>query len=376
MAALKNGGIPNLAPLAEHSPTPAEPPVEAPPAAPVPIKIQTPPPPLPPAPVPAKIKTPPPPPPAPIPEPEPEPEPLPKPEPPLPVVPPEAPVKPTPLQTYESDFTDRMKETRASAITVLAAEQDAGSTAPAPTPQDAPHGGRYILIGVVLLLLGGAGVYVAYTRYLANSGPVIIAPTVSAPIFVDEREQVSGTGSVLLQAIERSVARPLASGSVRFLYLMNATTTENNSVFLALNLPAPDILLRNVNAGGMAGVINEGGTQSPFFILSVASYRDTFAGMLSWEPTMPNDLAALFPPLPLSDASTTAATTTAAASVPGAQQKFRDEVIANHDVRVYRSALGKSVLLYGYWNQTTLIIARDTAAFTEIVQRLATSRAQ
>ena len=55
---------------------------------------------------------------------------------------------------------------------------------------------------------------------------------------------------------------------------------------------------------------------------------------------------------------------------------FVDEVVRNHDVRVYRDATGKSVLLYGYWNQTTLVIARDVAAFTELLQRLATSRAQ
>ena len=60
----------------------------------------------------------------------------------------------------------------------------------------------------------------------------------------------------------------------------------------------------------------------------------------------------------------------------GSVATFHDEVVSNHDVRIYRDAAGKSILLYGYWNQFTLVIARDPAAFTEILGRLATSRSQ
>jgi hypothetical protein len=130
----------------------------------------------------------------------------------------------------------------------------------------------------------------------------------------------------------------------------------------------------------MAGVVSAGGNQSPFFILSVASFGDTFAGMLSWEPRMPRDLSKLFLPYPVSVAATsTVATTTskdAAKTSLVSSAAFFDATIANHDVRVYRDSEGRDVLLYGYWNQTTLVIARDAAAFTEIVGRLATSRTQ
>ena len=210
------------------------------------------------------------------------------------------------------------------------------------------------------------------------------APAAYAPIFVDDRQQIEGVGTPLLQAVEQSATRPLAPNTVRLLYLGSATTT---SVFSALQLPAPGVLLRNINAAqSMAGIVNAGASQSPFFILSVTSYGDTFAGMLSWEPSLPRDLNKLFPPYPapVSAATTTTATTTlkvaakAATPPPAPAQTaaFFDAVIANHDVRVYRDTAGRDVLLYGYWNRTTLIIARDAAAFSEIVGRLATSRAQ
>ncbi len=316
--------------------------------------------------------------------PKPEPEPLlelkkaePEPLPPPPPLPPEE-QKPTPIETYAGDFSDRMKETKASAVTVLAAEQDAGAR-PQPAPQKPKGGGRwYIAAGIILLVAGSVGVYFAYSRYLVALAPVNIAPAASAPIFVDARESVSGTGTALTQEIEQSTKSPLAPNTVRLLTLAAATATSTTDVFSALGTNAPGILLRNLNAtGDMAGVVNTSSGQSPFFILSVDSYSSTFSGMLSWEPTMQSDLGALFPLYPAPAEATTsaskAATATATPSSKNQTGGFRDEVVNNHDVRVYRDAAGRSILLYGYWDQATLVIARDPAAFAEILGRLATS---
>jgi hypothetical protein len=151
-----------------------------------------------------------------------------------------------------------------------------------------------------------------------------------------------------------------------------------------------------ISDGSIAGVVNVDGETYPFFILSVSSYSTTFAGMLSWEKTMPADLAGLFPafapisPAPASVATTTTAATTTAKTktkkattlvaapppppvIPVSTAGFYDETVSNHDVRVYRDDAHRSVLLYGYWNQNTLIIARDPDSFSEIVQRLANS---
>src|SRR3989344_1706775 len=308
--------------------------------------------------------------------------PTPKPEPLLPSTPPipkvESP-KPSPIETYSGDFLQRMKDTHASTATVLAAEQDASTSG---ITQDPPRKSPksniiYVIAGIILVLLGIAGSYIAYTSYLTKVEPIILTPTVSAPIFVDDKEKISGTSpNEIMQAIEQSVARSLAPNTIRFLYTDFATTTDN-SVFSALQLPAPGALLRNVNASGsMAGIINVGDGQNPFFILSVTSYGDTFAGMLSWEKTMIRDLDALFPQYSQVSTISTSSPQTTATSTPILILSFRDEVVANHDTRVYYDAEGRSILLYGYWNQATLVIARDRASFTEIIGRLATTRTQ
>ena len=283
-------------------------------------------------------------------------------------LPPEEPPQVASLETYSEDFRERMKETQASTATVLAAEQDARPRIEETPPEKSERSRNlwYVIGAVLLLVAGGVGVYFAYSRYLVALAPIVIAPAPQTPIFVDSHATVSGTGKTLIQAIEQSVGEPLALNTVRQLSF-DISTSTGTDVFTALDVSAPGILLRNLNsAGAMAGVVHTSGGQSPFFILSVGSYSATFSGMLSWEPTIQSDLAALFPLYP------TAATSTAT-STALSQGSFRDEVVSNHDVRVYRDSAGRSVLLYGYWDQATLIIARDPSAFVEITERLATS---
>lgn len=287
-------------------------------------------------------------------------------------------LRPSPLQTYSSDFSAQIKKSNASTATILAAEQDARGAPVVTTDMPSRGGMLYIAGGVLLLLVGIGGAYYTYSQYLIKSTPVVITPVVvSAPIFVDQSEEISGTGTVLLQAVIKSLARPLERDTIRFLY-RPLITGADDSVFIALQLPAPDMLLRNINTqGSMAGVVGS----SPFFILSVASYTDTFAAMLAWEPRMARDLGTLFIPAPLAapliappTATTTA--TAVATSTPAAIPVFHDEVIANHDARVYRNAAGSEQIVYGYWNQHALVIARDSRSFAEIIGRLATSRKQ
>jgi hypothetical protein len=295
----------------------------------------------------------------------------------------------SPIKTYSGDFLEMVKETHASTATVLAAEQDKKQKW---VPQEAPKKSRsnllYVIAGAVLLIAGGTGAYVAYTRYLSAVVPIVPTFGARAPIFVDEREQLIGSGATLFRAVETSLARPPTPNAVRLLY----NNTDTN-IFSTLLAGAPDIVLRNTNADdSMVGIVNAAGSTSVFFILSVSSYSNTFSGMLFWEKSIPRDLAALwgaYPSLTGATVSTspagsgkagsgqaTASSTSSGQATTTRATGFRDEVIANHDARVYRDSAGRSILLYGYWNQATLVIARDPIAFAEILQRLATSRAQ
>jgi hypothetical protein len=342
METVQKGGVPDLTPFADTPDTPAVPP----PPAPAPVT------------------------------PEPPSEPATAAQPKI------SPVGPPPLKTYAGDFSKRMEDTHASSATVLAAEGDSNTVVRTTSP--APHSIKnivFVVIGLALLCLGAIGAYVAYLHYLSSQAPVVAEPVVYAPIFVDEKEEVHDP---VLDALMSSLSRALPESKIRLLY--EASSTQ--SIFAKLPVGAPDLLVRNVkNEGSMAGVVRAGGVQSPFFILSV-SYSPTLSALLSWEKQMPQALSMLFPPYVAETVASSTATTTPMASTtpkvatttavqgPLVAVSFADEVVNNHDVRIYRDPQGRSVLLYGYWNPSTLVIARDPIVYSEILDRLSTSRAK
>jgi hypothetical protein len=208
----------------------------------------------------------------------------------------------SPLKTYAGDFSDRVKETGASTATILATEQDAQVYPSEPEVEQVASRSNmlYATAGGVLFILALGAAYFAYSRYAENALPVPLLPSTEAPIVVEERAEVSGTGKDLLRQMQQSLAQPLASGRLRLLSLASATST---SVFGALQLPAPGSLVRNIDpAQSIAGVMNVG-EQSSFFILRVASFGDTFSGMLQWEARMAGDLKELFPARPVTRVS-------------------------------------------------------------------------
>lgn len=286
---------------------------------------------------------------------EPEPEPIPD----TSIVGQNAPLDPQPLQTYSTDFADRVQETHASAATLIAAEADAGQIAPAVPPPPASKKPLIIaVLGTLCIIGGGVGTYIAYVRYETSQAPVYHAintfpPT---PITVDERVVVAGSRDVLRTSFLDAVTKPLASSTVRLISITGSSGTSTGAVNMlsALAPAAPSVLVRNIDpAKSMVGVISVDGVQSPFFILATTSYKDTFSGLLSWEPYLLADLSIY----------------AIASSTPA--PRFNDEIVANHDVRILRDTTKQSLVLYGYWDPSTIIIARDPAAYAVLIDRLA-----
>ncbi len=224
--------------------------------------------------------------------------------------------------------------------------------------------------------------------FVTGHPPVIIAPSVPSLIFADEHAELKGTSYDLQKGLVDLASRSLPSGGVAVAYITYSTTTakgdtvtlpaEGGALISAMGLPAPQILLRNVDAASTVGVVHAGEETRPFFLLRVASFERTFAGMLDWEPSMAADLLLFYPPYP---AEVQEPVGTSTGPVLRTEESifsvsFVDEVVDNHDVRVLRDASGRSVLLYGYRDKQTLIIARDEAAFSELLKRLASTRAQ
>ena len=306
-----------------------------------------------------------------------------------------APPAPEPLHTYTSDFSNRIDTKSASTFSVLAAEQDAGTKA-APVlkePKKSPMKAVLAVVtGVLLLGLAGGGVFATYQFVMTMRDTPIASLTVPSIVFADEYRELTGTGYELLNALARAADGPLVSGNVLVTYILTSAGSEDASMvsapaggaafMRALQVPAPDILLRNIADESTAGIVNAGTDTKPFFALRVDSYERTYAGMLTWEPLMLRDLGLLYPLYPeaavetiaTSTATSTLATTTpqedSTGTVAPARTRFEDAVVANRDVRVLRDTEGRSLVLYGYADKRTLLIVRDEAAFETLLARL------
>jgi hypothetical protein len=392
---------PQPVPVQMHEVAPPPPPRPLPPPAPLPRPL--PPPPIPPpAPLPRPLPPPPRPlPPPPPPRPLPPPIPIAPPAPPTPVAPPAPPVpepKPAPFHSFSSDFADRIDQQHASTFSVLAAQNDAPVIRRTAPKKSLPL--LTIIAGIVLVTVGAIGVYTAY-RFMTAVAPIAASPSASYIIVPDEKTVLKGSGLTLLDNLAQVANQPLPANTVLMTYITTATTTADGvaeapasggAFITALELPAPDVLLRNIDPTSMVGVVNDGTQTRPFFILRVDSYESTFAGMLDWESSMQNDLATLYPAYPESVQAapvvTTSTTTTSSESKNATSQtvqstsvpvsylppQFVDEVVANHNARALRDSENRTILIYGYADNQTLIIARDEAAFTLLLERYETSQ--
>lgn len=293
------------------------------------------------------------------------------------------------FHSYTTDFAGQFDTKKASTFSVLAAEADSGRK---PVTRIASRRSSQsqlsvIVISVLLVVLGAGGVFGAW-MYFTNSTPDI-TPVVSVTSLIsyDEKKELTGrTGQELMTELADLSSEPLVSGNVLVAYISTASTTTKGLPFStpapggdlikALPLLAPDILMRNIEKTSVVGIIQSGSETRPFFVLKVASYERTFRGMLSYEPSMRQALGRLYPPYAKVEVDTgTVGTSTPAVQSPSFSillepTGFVDAVVRNYDVRILRDSQGRSILLYGYKDKETLIIARDETAFIDIVTRL------
>lgn len=299
---------------------------------------------------------------------------------------------PEPLQTYTGDFAKRIDSERASAFAVIAADADRRRNAPAPMRSNIPKqpGLLYVVVATILVVGGTTSLYLAYS-YWKSGEPLLIPTPASTLIAADEEAKVRKEDGDAFRLFRDAAEAPQPDGSIRVVYYTIATSTatgvsdirQPGTVFLsAMRLRAPDVLTRSVRSESTVGGVGAGGGSHPFFVLRTTSYERSFSGMLAWEGTLAQDLAILYPeydgglPAPGGWSATTTealASSTAPVQTPAparGERAFRDEVVESYDVRVLRDEQGRSIMLYGYRDERTLIIVRDEKAFAAILTRL------
>jgi hypothetical protein len=306
--------------------------------------------------------------------------------------------------------------------------------------EPAHNGKKYLLLTLSLLLIviGMAGAYYLYSiSPLAPATPATPeVAAVSSVIPSDSQKTlpIDGlTSNTILSKIQTQVSNPGIAGTIEEIIpyvTINGVKTRLTigEMTKIMGITAPDILTRSLNPSWMLGTYTDNqNKKSAFVVVTNNFFQNAFAGMLSWESVMPDDLkqylhsgttmgianvptsinplASKSPDplqnlnsiLPLSGTTTnatssivstttatsskktatatTTATTTIQTDIPvipyfTIRGQFVDKIIKNKDVREFVTVDGKPLFLYSFIDNSKLIIAGNETTLTEIVSRL------
>jgi hypothetical protein len=339
------------------------------------------------------------------------------------------------IRTFEGDVADVLAHKRTSTASIAIAESSKAEGAETLSTSEPPsHAVRNIIFFLLSLCIIGGGIYGAY--YLYSQSP--LAPSTepqatppSAPTSLipsDSRVLVATdglSGTAVTARIKEEAAKSQPNGTIK--EIIPVTVREGTTLRLSaaatidlMELPIPDILKRSLNPNWMLGEYSDPAGQKIIFVVVTNNFfQNAFAGMLSWESAMPNDIkqyiygpsSAVMPPVPLQQPaadlasssgifSTSNAATSSAGSAtsspktattststlrfipltnpsiaPGSlyftvRGRFEDRIIGNKDVREFISSDGQVLFLYSFLDTSKLVVAGNEAALVEILSRL------
>ena len=241
---------------------------------------------------------------------------------------------------------------------------------PSPTPQV----GEKIARGSLLLIMSGVLIVAAIatlgiTFYFKNRQAPL--PTVESRtiISVDNVQGVilpsisAGSVAGAIQNIlkEKNVGVALTEIALKKQAVVGTSEVQTEELFKAIAKSAPSALARALGEKWLLGFHSFAtaatSANSPFVIVELESFDNTFQAMLGWEGKMLADISPIFivaenfstPPVP--------------------RDRFEDLIVKSRDTRVLKDTDGNILILYSFIENDYLVITTTEEAFREIVNR-------
>lgn len=292
------------------------------------------------------------------------------------------------LQTFESDVLEALKRSKTGAADIVMAQQARPRETFQQTiiaPQESSHPERSKLLMTISGVVVAAGIIVAgaYWFFKPNKPPP--APVTASGqqiIAIDLVKTIDVTNRTHNEVIT-AIQQERDAAALRVNATEAITFSENNGGRTPAALSAPEFLSRIApdmyTAFGRAlenefvfGLIGYDGNQ-PFLILRTKAFENAYNGLLQGEVDLYRQAGPIFVPgkgaLPGLSTSTLAYFGT-----DPQHQIFRDKVVSNLDARIVANASGKTVFLYAFADQATVVVTTNEKTFTEVVARLKRAR--
>jgi hypothetical protein len=286
-----------------------------------------------------------------------------------------------PLKTYRGDVEEVIQRQKESLAQIALAEQQkkAAEKKEKTLPSLDVQTKKRIFVAVsivisVVVVTGGTFAALRYTNFSfslwnKNTGAVtqtiITVPAIIRPDYEHEVDMNAITSKENVATLVRGEAAQVRnSSSILNIFFTRASTPPLPNVAVGKQIVsagafltgyfgnAPDTLARSLNNNFMLGVYYDSAKKGhPFLILTTSSFETSFAAMLSWERTLPQDMGPLI------------------GSSEGVGD-FKDIVIYNKDTRSLLDRNGEPVFIYSFIDRNTILVAPDKETFGSIINLL------
>ncbi|MEK7461460.1 MAG: hypothetical protein AAB586_00075 [Patescibacteria group bacterium] len=265
------------------------------------------------------------------------------------------------IRTFQGDVTEALQRERESLVSIQRAEH---LKHPSNNTATENSGNKmesfYLLAGSLLFFIFGlAGAWYGYNEFVERTAMPIATAPINRFVAIDSEVNLNLT-TISREFIIKAVSGIVPGGApnqIRQFTLTREGAQEPDysfpiSEFMEkLEIRAPGNLVRAFDPPFMLGAFGE----RVFLIIQINSFENAFAGMLTWEKDLNQDLGLLF------------ATSELSRNLP-TESVFTDLVDKNKDVRILISG-NQTVLLYSFFDNK-LIITDSIETLRVLIDRL------
>jgi hypothetical protein len=213
---------------------------------------------------------------------------------------------------------------------------------------------------VILLILGGAGMGIFAAVSVLQTKEDIAESEVTmqtVPTFITTDAHVGVPLGADRSLFYDALLHALETGTVPITQLY-ATYSDGSAdvpasterILSLLRWRTPSSFMRALGTHSMFGAIHNEKT-APFIILQSTNFDVAFAGMLSWEAYLSEDLAPFF-------------------GTPFTTGHFVDALRSNRSIRILKDDTGNERIVYAFVNKNLIVITTSTEALASIIERV------
>src|SRR3989338_8343572 len=205
------------------------------------------------------------------------------------------------LHTYAGDMAQTLRDQKGSLIKIAIAEQHKREEQQDDLSYSSPKNKFYLIVGI---LLAGIAIVAIVFIFISKNTTVSPVQTNIAPslIFADTQKEIDTTAltldKVFLSASGEVSSQNIKLNTIQQLYFTtevsgNKTILSSQDLLKLINSSASPRLLRSMVSIFMFGTHTYSGNQS-FMLFTTTTREDAFAGMLTWENKLFDDVYQLF----------------------------------------------------------------------------------